>query len=64
MTQRKPPGTSFENFADAQIRKVNRSNVSGPPTTQPVLDVEKVVALWKSNISIPAQDPDPRCVRE
>ena len=144
MTQRKPPGTSFENFADAQIRKareeglfddlpgkgkplntgdaydplwwgkqlvaregvsvlppaleirrtveqemariqglqredevraaidslnekirkVNRSNVSGPPTTQPVLDVEKVVALWKSNISIPAQDPDPRGVRE
>ena len=144
MTQRKPPGTSFENFADAQIReareeglfddlpgkgkplntgdaydplwwgkqlvaregvsvlppaleirrtveqemariqglqredevraaidslnekirKVNRSNVSGPPTTQPVLDVEKVVARWKSNLSIPAQNPDPRCVRE
>lgn len=30
-----------------KIRSVNRSNGSGPPTTQPVLSVEKVVVRWR-----------------
>ena len=30
-----------------KIRLVNRSNVSGPPTTQAILDVEKVVSGWR-----------------
>ncbi len=29
-------------------RKVNRSNVAGHPTTQAVIDVEKVVARWRA----------------
>jgi hypothetical protein len=29
-----------------KILKVNRSNVSGPPTTQAVLDPEVVVRKW------------------
>ncbi len=31
-----------------KIRNVNRSNVAGPPTTQAVIDVEKVVARWRA----------------
>ena len=57
MTQRKPPGSSFENFADAQIRKVNRSNVSGPPTTQAVLDIEKVVGHWREQREDSGESP-------
>ena len=32
-----------------QILHVNRSNVSGPPTTQAVLDIDDVVARWKAD---------------
>ena len=31
-----------------RIREVNRSNVSGPPTTQATLDVNQVVARWRA----------------
>lgn len=33
---------------NAKIRAANRANVSGPPTTQTLLDVEKVVARWRA----------------
>jgi hypothetical protein len=33
---------------NARIRKLNRTNVSGPPTTLAPLDVEAVVARWRS----------------
>jgi hypothetical protein len=32
-----------------KIRKVNRSNVSGPPTTQAVLDTDDIVARWRAH---------------
>ena len=38
-----------------KIRLVNRSNVSGPPTTQAILDVEKVVSGWRE-----ARKPSPK----
>ena len=38
-----------------KIRLVNRSNVSGPPTTQATLDVEKVVSGWRE-----ARKPGPK----
>lgn len=38
-----------------KIRLVNRSNVSGPPTTQAILDVEKVVSGWRE-----ARKPGPK----
>ena len=38
-----------------KIRLVNRSNVSGPPTTQAILDVEKVVSGWRE-----ARTPGPK----
>ena len=31
-----------------KIRLVNRSNVSGPPTTQAVINVDQVLARWRS----------------
>jgi hypothetical protein len=34
---------------NAKILKVNRSNVSGPPTTQAVLDTDAVVARWRAH---------------
>jgi len=37
-----------------KIRLANRSNVSGPPTSQAVLDVEKVVSRWRD-----ARRPNP-----
>jgi len=32
---------------DAEIRRVNATAHSGPPTTQPPLDVEELVAAWR-----------------
>jgi hypothetical protein len=32
---------------DAEIRRANATATSGPPTTQPPLDVEALVAAWK-----------------
>jgi hypothetical protein len=34
---------------DAEIRRFNATTVSGPPTTQPPLDVEEIVAAWRRN---------------
>jgi hypothetical protein len=33
---------------NAKIRKINRTHVSGPPTTLAPLDVEAVVARWRA----------------
>jgi hypothetical protein len=33
---------------NARIRKINRTTVSGPPTTLAPLDVEEVVARWRA----------------
>jgi hypothetical protein len=33
---------------DHRIREINRTTVSGPPTTVAPLDVETVVALWRA----------------
>ncbi len=33
---------------NARIRKINRTTVSGPPTTLAPLDVEAVVARWRA----------------
>ena len=32
---------------NTSIRRVNRSNVKGPPTTQPVLDPDAIVRKWR-----------------
>jgi hypothetical protein len=32
---------------DAEIRRTNATATSGPPTTQPPLDVEALVAAWR-----------------
>lgn len=32
---------------DAEIRRANSTATSGPPTTQPPLDVEALVAAWR-----------------
>lgn len=32
---------------DAEIRRFNATAISGPPTTQPPLDVEEIVAGWR-----------------
>jgi hypothetical protein len=32
---------------DAEIRRFNSTTVSGPPTTQPPLDVEEIVTAWR-----------------
>jgi len=32
---------------DAEIRRVNSTITSGPPTTQPPLDIEALVAAWR-----------------
>jgi len=32
---------------DAEIRRFNATATSGPPTTQPPLDVEELVAAWR-----------------
>jgi hypothetical protein len=32
---------------DAEIRRANATATSGPPTTQPPLDVEALVAAWR-----------------
>jgi hypothetical protein len=32
---------------DAEIRRANATVTSGPPTTQPPLDVEALVAVWR-----------------
>ena len=32
---------------DAEIRRFNSTTTSGPPTTQPPLDVEEIVAGWR-----------------
>ena len=34
---------------DAEIRRFNSTITSGPPTTQPPLDVEALVAAWRRN---------------
>jgi hypothetical protein len=36
-----------------KIRKVNRSNVSGPPTTQGVLDTDEIVVRWRAHRDAP-----------
>jgi hypothetical protein len=33
---------------DARIRKINRTTISGPPTTLAPLDVEEIVARWRA----------------
>ena len=33
---------------DAEIRRFNATSISGPPTTQPPLEIEELVARWRS----------------
>jgi hypothetical protein len=40
------------------IRRVNRFSTGGPPTTQPVLDVEALVAEWRSQRDAATATPD------
>ena len=39
---------------DAEIRRFNSTATSGPPTTQPPLDVEELVAAWRRNREEPS----------
>ena len=39
---------------DAEIRRFNSTATSGPPTTQPPLDVEELVATWRHNRKEPS----------
>ena len=39
---------------DAEIRRFNSTATSGPPTTQPPLDVEALVAAWRRNREEPS----------
>jgi DnaJ homologue, subfamily C, member 28, conserved domain len=39
---------------DAEIRRFNSTATSGPPTTQPPLDVEEIVAAWRRNREEPS----------
>ena len=39
---------------DAEIRRFNSTATSGPPTTQPPLDVDELVAAWRRNREDPS----------
>lgn len=51
--------------ANACIRRVNRTATSGPPTATMPLDVEAVVARWRSDrpVSAPERDDGPSAPR-
>jgi hypothetical protein len=47
VTERKPPGVSFESWADNQIREAIRRPPAGPPLNLTPFDVEQVVQEWR-----------------